>query len=299
MDYNLILFISILILGLGGLIGFLIWKKKELNRASYFYSFLAVIFLGLTGFSGIILNNNSWLWFGLLGLLWIGFGGIHTWIMYSLKWSKRNSRNDLKDSFWPEFLFTLAIGILGTAGFFGLYLFLTNPGWAYYYLPISLGFPLIFLSLKIYDFAEQMLPEDFEIKWFHPAGNFDYSGIPDGGTKIYFKIAKNSESAKRPLSRDSKAFVTIPSNTSLGDAFRIAIIEYNLDYPAESEERIANLGYENSGKELWWLFRLKIILWRPRTWQRNKYLDPNRTLDENKLSEGDVVKTLRFISEYN
>lgn len=268
-----------------------LWQMKigEIKRDTLLHSLLGFLLLALPGFFGLVVGKAPQLVYLACLLIFLLLGILHAWRMYSLYWARRASGDPSRDSFFPEFVFTLFMAALGVI-VFTIHFWVWASEFALAFSTVLIFFPLPFLFLKAYDFAIQIQAPDYEKK----AVWEDFSPILGANTEINvrFKVHTRLINEKNFFARRTGVSVEAAYNDILGNVFRYGIEEVNREEP---DIQIINLERDES-KPFWWLFYIKFVLWRPNTWNRKiRYLDVGATVKENKLKSGDIIVAKRIL----
>lgn len=216
-------------------------------------------------------------------------GLVHNFILYSdfLGWTKRSQEHIDDDSFGREFAYTFFIALVGAIGFMKFYTYFEDlPTWRI--SSLTMCFLLPFIILKAKDFAHQIAPHDFEIKWKYPISEIDPNRMYREGGKFVrlefyftFNLVDGTEEG---------IWVKAPLDESLATAFKIAIFLFNNE--KELHQQADNLGYHE--KKNWWLlFYKKSFIFKT-------YLDPNddveKFIERRVLDERDKIYVERQFS---
>lgn len=274
----------------------------KLDQKDWRTKFYPIFMATLGGIGGI------WLYFGsrnhplnlpnvyiAIQLLCFGLGIVHLWFMYrKLFWSKRDGYDKSKDSFLPEFIYTLivlcflAVGVMGVMGYLGGVFKMKN------YWNISILFSVPFLFVKTFDLLNQIPLRDFSRKW-----TFSDQRIGEDNWQweneiwVSFLVKENLEGTLLKKGRYASFRVSAPRRVPLGESFRLAIREYNRKRP---EIIVQDLGFERENiDKFWWLFSVKFVWNQPHTWFREfRYLDPFVSPIKNKIGPKDIVLVKRI-----
>lgn len=197
-------------------------------------------------------------------------GFIHNFILYSdfLGWSKRNAEDITQDSFGREFAYTFFITLIGAMGFVWSYTSL-NSLVTWRIGSVVMFFLLPFIILKARDYAYQIAPHDFEIKWKYPISEIDPNTVyrEEGKfVRLEFHFTPNLVDGNPEL-----MWVKAPLDETVGTAFKIAVYLFNNEH--EIHQKADNLGYHDN-RNLWFLFYKKSFL-------SKTYLDPNALVEKH------------------
>lgn len=277
---------------------FTVFKLDQKDWRTKFYPLFMALLSGLGGL---------WLHFGnqydpvnlpriyiAIQIICLLMGVIHLWIIYQkLFWSKRDTYDSGKDSFLPEFVYTLIVLCFLSAGFMGATAYLEGATKMINYWDIGLLLIVPFLFLKSYDLLNQIPQRDFTNKW-----TFTDQRIGEDNWQweneiwISFLVKENLEGDLLKKGRYASFRVSSPRRVPLGESFRLAIREYNRKGP---EVLVQDLGFERESQDqFWWLFTVKVIWNRPNTWFRKiRYLNANISPLKNGIGPDDVILVRR------
>jgi len=224
-------------------------------------------------------------------------GYFHLEKVYDLLWARRDVGNWTKDSFLTEAGFTFALSSVMTLLCLLLFGYLIQK-WevAANMWGLVLVFPLPFLLVKTTDFLVQIPKKDFDKKWFYEVFPFDETQWKrENMVSVGFQVADSLKHENKWFSTKARFSIVIPRNQELRMIYRLALREYHKKNPSVP---VQELGYEEEGPRFWWLFYVPFILWKPSTWwRRNYYLDPNETIANNNLKNGDFIVAKRMLVE--
>lgn len=291
--------LSITALGLlaGGLF-FFGFNLDQTDKRTFIYAIVALIVGLLLGGLTYLVNRSSLdsaLSYHILQLIFIGLGSFHAWFLYrKMFWSRRDSQLSDKDSFLPEFLYTLFTMLLMTAGFMlPLGYFYQNFEKATPFWSVSLLFIIPFFLAKTFDFLNQIPSKDYSQKW-----SFSKDRISEDDWDwanemwINFEVRETLAAQRTGRGRYARFRILVPRQTPIREVYRLAVREYNRKSP---EVVVQDLGFErgNDGR-FWWLFSVKFIWNHPNTWFRGiRHLDPYDSVVANDLRAEDIITARR------
>lgn len=277
-------------------IGITIWfwqlKRKDIKRATIIYIVLSILILTLVGFLGMAVYISPPRIYLIILLIFLLLGIVHSSIMYSLNWAKKKTGDPSKDSFLPELLFTLLIGLYGLI-LYSLNFSLWNEDYPLVFSTAILSFPIPFLFLKTFHFSTHIKAPEFDKKarW----DQFSDTLGTEMELALRFQVAGTFEQERNPFHKRRTFRMAMANEDLLGNVFRYGIEEVNTE---EDDIEIEDLerGGENKVPDFWWLFVVKTVLWKPSTWSRKiRYLDPFISVKDNRLRDGDIVIAKRIV----
>lgn len=261
--------------------------KLALILASFGAGFLAFFFLK---------DSPHQYWASRLSLLFLGL--LHTWAMYSQSWVKRDKYDYEKDSFLPEFLFTLLQALIASACFtispqlFGVVerpVDVSLPLW-----DAPLAFMAPFLVLKIGDYASQIPFRAVENPWVYPIEPVNPENWPMRNLmQVNFQVRRSLVEEYHLFRRAAFPWIEAPKEIPLGDIFRLVMQERRRRPDLLT---IQDMGDEYGGDpKFWWLFSIKKKWWDPGTWYRSpRYLNPDQSVTANKVQKNDIIIARRI-----
>lgn len=298
--YIPILLMAALALVAGGIF-FFGFHIDQTNRATLIYAALMLLLgIGL-GFLTYYNNAsdklnlaNSYTWLQVFFLL---FGSFHLWFLYNkLFWSKRDGFAKNRDSFLPEFVYSLLLMSLVTVGILAVFYFKSSPSLAGLFWAVSMPFLLPFVFIKAFDALNQIPSKDFSEKWTftkEPLREDNWRWLNE--VWVEFEVYESLVAERRRAGRKARFRIRAPREVPLREVFRLAVREYNQKGP---EVVMQDLGFEsvNNG-QFWWLFSVKFLWGKPNTWFRSiRYLDPYQATVAGELEPNDIVMVSRMAS---
>ncbi len=249
-------------------------------------------------------NSLHIVWATRVALLVLG--SFHVWSLFRMKWVKRDPYVFLKDSMWPELASTVTIALACSMAF------VLSP--RLFSLPfVSIRIPRIpvdytmwdapvvfllpFLAYKLADFASQIPYRFVEKIWYYPQELLSAEKIPWRDLiRVNFVVANTLRDEYRIIGRRSHPWIEIPNEIQLEKAFRFMVQERR---KKQGLTIVQDLGSEYGGEpQFWWLFRVKIVPWKPSTWRRKpRYLNPELSIQENRVRGGDIIIATRVPAE--
>ncbi len=284
----------------------LIVLKKDAfykDKRTLTYSLAGLLIYGALGAaaSALLQSTNTYILYLILQLLFLGLGIIHLIVLYGsgkrkknkLYWTKRDSWDKDKDSFWPEFLYSLLFCLVVSTGLL-LYAFIVSKDASISSdLATSVAtFMLPFLFAKTFDFSQQIEDREYEIEWEYPdsflnKGSFKWNEKAE----VYFKVFQSFKKRKGLFQKREESWLFYPANATLGDAFVLSVQEFNKKRSDLEGEIIIDLGKDGA---YWWLFRRRFNLFVPSTWSfQNNLLNPDLTLQELGIEDQDFIVAIR------
>lgn len=278
---------------------FLIKQGKVDKRTAWLLVVYCIAGLLVGALMGFLLLKEflTLLYIFLVGLILFLLAGLfHQSNLYLLIWAKRNAYDWSKDSFVREATFTLGLSSLITALCLSAFGFITNKwdvGASMWGLVFML--PFSFLIGKAFDFLQQIPQIDFDKKWFYEVFPFDETQWKrENMVAIGFKVADSLNAETKLFTTRAKFTIVIPRDQPLKIIYRLALREYHKKKPSVP---VQELGYEDGIPKFWWLFKTPFVLWNPSTWFRRSYLDPNESISNNNLKNGDFIVAKRMLAK--
>lgn len=277
----LICIVTLLVISVLSLVGFFIANKKSQAESKipsrkailYYLAFSIVISTG-----GLIAMSptayRSMLYFILLQVAYVGLGILASYLY------RRNAPPDMAGGRFAGVFFVLANAFVGMIGFVLVYHYFSSSGLASWYMLCVVPFVLPqFLAMSLATYRE--IPQEIHKVWYFPLheDEVDYDQI-DTST-IYMLTLEYSKSVND--SRITNTKLRAPVSMKFGDWFRSFIESYNYKYESDP---IQYTSYDNSA--LGWIFFVK-----PSFFGTTKYIDPDQTITENKITEKDVILAKR------
>lgn len=263
------------------LVGFFISTKKSAalgklsnKKAILFYLSFGIVLSagGLIGMSPMA--SRSMVWFMLLQLAYAGLGFLAAWLF------RRYAPEEAGRSKGEIIFFVLANALLGMMGFTLVFHYFDPSGIAAWFSFCIIPFLLpAFISVSFALFRE--IPQDIHKVWYFPldADEVDYDHVDT--SVIYMLELEYSKSINDPRLTNTK--LRAPVSMKFGDWFRSFIESYN--YKHEEDP----IQYSYSGEEPHgWIFYVK-----PSMLGSARFIDPDQTIAENKISEKNVIQAKR------
>ncbi len=249
----------------------------------------------------MMVKSEIWLlWMNRILLL--VFGILQVWSLYRQSWVVRDKFDRAKDSLWPEFSFTVVVALLCSfcfiaspraLGFFSLSKAMPDTGlW-----DAPLYFLISFFVFKLFDRAGQKPFRTVEAPWFSPIEAVNPQKWPWRDlTRVDFQVAESLLEEYTVFGRQSTPWIEIPRAAQLGLVFNLNMDERR---KIKGVRTIQDIGNEYDGApKFWWLFSVKVVWWKPSTWFRKpRFLNPNLTVAQNGVLNGDIIKARRMPAE--
>lgn len=274
--------IAFVVLTIVGLIGFFISAGRQKaagqllsNRKFIFLYLLFGILISCGGFIGLSpsASTSMMVFVGMqIGYAALGFAA--AWLY------RKNAPAEISQGRFAGVFFVLANVFLGMIGFALVYHYCSPTGLAPWYALCALPFVLPqFLSTAFQTYCA--IPQEIHKVWYFPvhADPVDYDNI-DTST-IYMLELEYSKSLNDPRITNTK--LRAPVSMKFGDWFRSFIENYN--YRFESDP-IQYTSLDES--PIGWTFFTKAG-----ALGKSKYIDPDLTIAENKISEKDIILAKR------
>ncbi len=276
-------------------------KKKKRKLAKLDYA-LPIIY-GIVGLGTGYLLFMSWIteihqiWLTRFVFFLLGF--MQTAILLKRNWVVRDKFYFEKDSFFPEFLFTLSLALI-TAVMFVLGGGYSLSGQSIYLDPsplfgdLPLYFVLPFFWIKLFDMAGHIPPETIAEQWSFPLEPVSAQNWPWRELMIVnFEMKKSLVEEYNIFAEEARPWIEAPREISLGAIFQLCMQERRRN---KSLTTIQDLGDEYDGEpRFYWLFLKKSIWYKPRSWRReNRLLDPVKSIRSNGVESTDIIIARRI-----
>jgi len=283
----LLYLITLGVLSIVCLIGFFVVSKQNKawsNKKVIFYYLGVGLFISACGFSGLIPGlTNSFSIFLLFQAFFAGLGFLVSWL-----WNKglgEDMPNESKTKI-SSVLFVLINTIVGMIGFTLVFHYCNPDGMAPYFALSIVPFVLPqFISVGFTSYRE--IPHEIHKIWYFPldADEIDFDKI-DTST-IYMLELEYSKSIQDPRLTNTK--LRAPLGMKFGDWFRSFVENYNYKYDSDPIHYL-NQDHTPHG----WIFYVK-----PSFLGGAKYIDPDKTILENKLTEkrSIIARRVGFVEE--
>lgn len=230
-----------------------------------------------------LIDKHMFTVYWIFSAVFLLFGIIH--VVFFHKKYFYTTKGDERKVFIGELIFALSLILFTIAIFSTLQYFLKDKSFLFYPMLLSmLSFFIPILFLHTFE-AAYKIPLPVFTTWHYPVNQV--IDLPDEkpGEKlvvIAFEIAKKSA---EPLKTNFRA--KGPEAMQLGELYYHFLNDYN---ELHSETTIDFLDEYNSPQE-WW-FRTK-----PKWYQRNRILDPNMSVRDNKIKENTIIICERISSQ--
>ncbi len=276
------LLLPLLFIVLATILGIMKKKTPKLpGKVLVCYMLLGALCLGLPGLLGFSGNMFSPYWYILAQLIYFSLGMLHVGLMGNY-FNNPNQSASFNMAF--EILITLACLTLGAYIFIHLF-DLISPFEGYSVMALTSMLIVIIPQLFQYCYIQFMnIPFDIYKTWQHPSGQkpIDFAGVDyDKLMVLNVELAKNMG--------DGNLFQikakTLPKCITFGDWFYKVAHDYNTKNPNGMIEL-----QDDKHEAYSWIFYTKKSLLHPR-----KYLDFERDMKHNKVSENDTVICKRVI----
>lgn len=281
---NLILYFVVLgIVLIACFVGFFIMKQKGKvisNKKAILYYLIFSIVITLTGMVGFIRTSTlSMFYFFILQLFFLGLGFVALYLV------RKKIIGENEENKGTSALFIAINTFLGMIGFAIIfYQCSLQPILAPYYAMSVFTFTLpafFYISLSYYRNISQ---EIYKV-WYYPIGadEIDFDVID---TSVIYML--ELEYTKRlNESGISNTKLRAPVSMKFGDWFRSFLDNYNDKYDSDPIQYLSSEGTPHG-----WIFYIKSsLIGNPR------YIDPDLTITDNKLSENDTIIARRVKKE--
>lgn len=245
---------------------------KPYQKATIVYLLISLIFFAAIACTGWWYARKQYLFFFMLyQFYFLLLGAVHIYsIRQHIKWSG-------KGALWPELLFTLNIGVIGSIVFLLIYRRLNPEG-----LVFDMATSIIFFTVPWFisqTFQKAIaIPAKILKQWFYPV-NYEIAEPDEKKLKhllvISFEFQKQVSDAHYTNFR-----ARAPVDMELGELFYYFVNDYNERHPHSKIQYI-----DNEGEPQGWIFYKK-----PK-WSTliTKYMDVNKTIFKNGIKENDVI----------
>jgi hypothetical protein len=251
--------------------GFAVSGKKP-----YTYGFFSAVFTSLAAYLAVILSDDPFYVFWILGGVFLLFGIVYIGFVHNRYFFtyKTNSNKVLL----AEIIFGLSVIIFTIAVFSSLQYFLKEKKDFLFY-PLMMSALLFFVPLLFYHTFQAAfnIPASYFPTWQYPL--HQPIELPDEDSRekiavIGFEIAKKASDHRKTYFRAKG-----PETMKLGEFFYHFINEYNEHYSGTAIE-YADGAYEPFE---WWFHR------KPKWYQTQKIYDPELSIRENGIWENTVI----------
>ena len=248
--------------------GFANYGKKPLV-----FNLVSSILAAGTAFGATYFSNNLFYTYWVLTVVFLLFGIIFVLLIHKKFFKAR--RDNRNKQILAGILYGLSIILLCVAIFSSLQYFLKDKNFMFFPMLLCMLFFFVpVLLLHTFDAAMDIPPPAY-VNWSYPERPID---LPDEKENehlyvIGFEIAKKATDSGKTYFR-AKA----PEDMLLGDLFYHFTNDYN-DLHSETP-----IEYSDNNIIQEWVFRTK-----PKWYQFSKILDPDKTVNENKIKENTVI----------
>lgn len=283
----LVYLIALGLISIAAIIGFFIVSKQNKawsNKKVILYYVAVGLVISACGFSGLIPGiASSFTSFLLFQVFFAGLGLLVSWL-----WNKglgEDMPNQSKTRM-SSVLFVLINAVVGMIGFTLIFHYCNPDGVAPYFAMSVIPFVLPqFIAVSFQAYKE--IPHEIHKVWYFPldADEIDFDKI-DTST-IYMLELEYSKSIADPRLTNTK--LRAPIGMKFGDWFRSFVENYNYKYDTDPIHYLNN-DHTPHG----WIFYVK-----PGFLGSAKYIDPDKTISENRLSEKKAIIARRvgFVAE--
>lgn len=265
-----------------GLIGFYINSSKQkaagqlINNRKVLFAYLGFgLLMSTGGFIGMSPTaSRSMVYFFALQAAYLGLGALASWLY------KKFAPEELSQGKYAGVFFIMANAFLGMLGFALVFHWYSPSGLAPWYAMCVLPFVLPQFLTTAFN-AYRSIPQEIHKVWYFPlhADEVDYDNI-DTST-IYMLELEYSKSINDPRITNTK--LRAPVSMKFGDWFRSFIENYNYKYESDP------IQYTTIDQTpLGWIFYTK-----PSLLGKSKYIDPDLTIAENKITEKNIILAKR------
>jgi hypothetical protein len=254
------------------IIFFVLNKKAALkNMKLILFSLLFFIIMAASGLLALVNGvTSSMLWFYVLQAIFFMLGYLLCYLL------KKNFFGELENEKLSKVLFVLANAALGMIGFSLLFDHFSPTDLAPYYSVSLLTFAVPqFLAVSFEAYSE--IPQEIYKIWYYPDEEKEIDFDKIDTSKVFMLEMEFSKSINDNHLVNSKA--KAPMGMQFGDWFMSFIDNYNHKF---DKEPIQYLNSDNTSHG--WIFYVK-----PSFFGTPKYIDPDLTITENRISEKNVI----------
>lgn len=279
---------------------FWLWQSK-IDKKTWINALIFAVVGAATGALGWVFRKPAELSLSitylLLVLLALGVGYWMLWRMYRLFWSVRDQFYWERDSVAKETAYAAFVAQLFALSAMGVYWALVRSDIeASVYWNLCLPALLPFISTKLVDLYQHIPVREYEHRWYYELNDMDPARWNwDHRMIVRFNVidAYANENKWRP--KQARFFIEAPRTQAVKMVYRLGLQVYHDRNPSIP---VQDLGYEVNPPQFWWLFYIKFNLFDPKTWfPAVRYLDPNGSLEQNRLTNGMVITAKRIASE--
>jgi Type VI secretion system, TssN len=258
-------------------------KNKVLSSKKVIFTFIGVgLLLSLFGAIAYFPKvSQSITYFFLMQLLFLGLG-----FLVSYFWNK-NSGDMIPNSKgkWIGVFFIIVNMLIGMIGFALIFHYFNDSGLAPFYAMCLIPFILPQLINTVYQ-SYLAIPNDIYKVWHYPVYSDDVNTDeidPDKAYMLEFEYTTSPDSAY------TNTKIKAPIEMRFGDWFQ-AYIDYHNNKFDNNQIQFTN---EDGTPQAWMFYE------RPSFFGTARYIDPDVTIVDNKISEKKVIIAKRVITEEN
>lgn len=273
---------SVLLVLFGSLFFFLKGENKTLSVKFFIiYSVVTALLFALIALEALVDFESPMGWyygsmtaFGCLGIL-------HTWVI------RNNMGLEENESFLPEFIFTIYVTMLGAVVFSFLFGYLNNHAHLRYThvfctAIITAFIPFLFYRAFIYLMA---IPAPVFKKWYYPVGEEVFIAeeeFADDRIRVLKIEVANSPSNPDKIQK-----------SKFRGGIRVEVgkmVAFWMSYWNETDPGNTIEVEDEYGQAYGWNFYVK-----PKWYEGQRFLDPDLTIAENDLKDGDIIIAERVL----
>lgn len=279
--------VALALVSIAAIIGFFVVSKRNKvwsNKKVILYYLAVGIVISACGFFGLLPSvASSFGYFILFQIFFTGLGLLVSWLWNKGLGAEMPNQSKTRTS---SLLFVLINALVGMIGFALVFHYCNPDGMAPYFAMSVIPFVLPqFLIASFQSYRE--IPHEIYKVWYFPLGadEIDFDKI-DTST-IYMLELEYSKSIADPRLTNTK--LRAPLGMKFGDWFRSFVENYNYKFDSDP------IHYLNPDRTPHgWIFYVK-----PGFLGGAKYIDPDKTISENKLSEKKAIIARRvgFVEE--
>lgn len=271
------------------LVGLMVFVKKKnkifQNKTLIIYVLVASLIIALPGIGGLAGNMFSPFWYLFAQLFYFLIGIYHVYLLDVYFKRKTNNKKDEVYALLFEILLTVICMTLGGYLFFLLFNWL-SPYKGYAWMAMTSIFVLLLPLIFQYTYKKFVdIPFEIYKVWHYSMKeqSNDYDQQELGRLMVVHIELTKTPSDGRLFSIKAKS----PSELAFGDWMNRVVEDYNFKNPKSQIETL-----QENGEQFGWIFYTK-----PSFFHRRRYLDFEKSVAENRISEKQTVICKRVIQQ--